>query len=145
MNQYKYLLDTVSITQMTKSQLKSKFVQYHCLISEEVLYELRPHASAAYLNELNYEVDVDVLRCIKDIFVDVEIDFKILDLYSNRGNGDIILLAIALNERNKNSEQLFTLTMYKIVTEDKELRSVAEKLRLETLSTEDFVSLIKEA
>ena len=68
-------------------------------------------------------------------------DFKLIDLYANKGNADPLVVACALAGVRESEGTLFPVS-WKVVSDDLAVRSKATELGLEWLSTEAFVALL---
>lgn len=140
MNDDHYLLDTVTVSRMSDYQLSSAFVQNKCMLAEEILYELRGNRNRARVEKLALEIDVSVLDHVKDILMNTDAVGKVLDLYKNEGNGDILLVATALAKISDDSQRLNLFqSSWTIVSDDSGLADLAKSLNIVTLSTNDFI------
>lgn len=136
-----YLMDTNLLAKMSEAQRSSDFVRQHCRIPSEVLWEaqgLRDHAS---LSQLEYETTSEVLDSLRTVMAAVTVEEKLVDLYSNTGNGDAVLLAVALTEKLRANQVLFGDT-WVIATDDEGLARKARELNLPTCRSDEFMKLV---
>lgn len=136
-----YLLDTNLLSKLTEAQRSNAFVREHCRIPSEVLWEahgLRDHVALA---QLGYDTTVDVLDSLRTVMAAVVVGEKLVDLYSNTGNGDALLLAVALTERQRAEDVLFGDTWI-IATDDEGLIEKAGELALPVCRSADFIKLL---
>jgi len=138
-----YLMDTVSVAKLSQQEVSSNFVHTYCRVPDEILYELRDSSYYAILDTLRYEVSADVLRAGREFLKSLAVNNLLLDLYNFEGNGDLILIAVALHEAELNSHMLMR-TEWKILTDDKGLRAAAEGEGVVVVTTEDFKRLLRE-
>ncbi len=139
----KYLLDTVAISKLNRLELESSFLRDDCKIPEEVLYECRDFKHVKLLNSLVIPVTIELISTAQTVILGLDDDDKIIDLYNNEGNGDIILLATALHEMSKNGIQLFK-TNWVIVTDDRLLTERAREFSIDSISSKEFRDIVKQ-
>lgn len=68
---------------------------------------------------------------------------KIVDLYKNKGNGDALLIATALEMRQGEDEKLIK-SEWVVVTSDKGVMALAKKFDLRCMNKKEFYELIEE-
>ena len=66
---------------------------------------------------------------------------KIVDLYNNEGNGDVLLIATVLSERRKELGSMLK-TQWIIVTEDKGVAKLAGIFNIETINKKQFYQIL---
>lgn len=71
-------------------------------------------------------------------------DTRLVDLYSNKGKADPIIVAYALAQNSLNADGLFPLYEVYIVTNDKAVRELGQSFSIKVLSSEDFIRRIDE-
>lgn len=135
-----FLLDTVTVSKLSPEQIGSDLVCQHCKIPEEILYELRDNSNLAQFDTLEYAISNDVLLMVEKILSQSVVQ-KLLDLYKSEGNGDVILLAVAITENEASKSELFG-RKWVIVTDDKNLIKAAEANAVDTLDTASFILLL---
>jgi hypothetical protein len=137
-----YVLDANVLSRLSADQRRSSFVRHHCRIPAEVLHEVEGFPDIAQLRALNIPVTGEMLECLSEVMKTVAPrDFKLVDLYSNKGNGDPILVAAALTGMRQASETLFDED-WKVVSDDHAVRAKAEEHVVDSLGTTDFVLLL---
>lgn len=144
-----YLLDSVTVSKLTGGQLASDFVTSHCVVPEEIAYELERVGKDTDVLRISQPVDIDLLASIREVLSMEEIGYRLLDLFNNSGNGDIVLLALALCGIRDTRAKLFG-PGYTIVTDDealieftkKRMAALTDGEKVETLRTEEFISLL---
>ncbi len=73
-----------------------------CRISSEVLYEVQTFPDIEQLRALECPISSDLLVHVREVMkTEVLGDFKLVDLYRNKGNADPILIATALTAMRK--------------------------------------------
>lgn len=137
----RYLVDNVTLSRMTSDQRASAFMQNRCRIPEEIIYEARGLPDIETLKPLIYPITTTVLAYVKVVLATIKPGDKVVDLYRNEGNGDVILLATALSEMSVSSEQLFG-DRWIIATADKGLTRKAAELGVLTCTADQFVALV---
>lgn len=137
----RYLVDNVTLSRMTADQRASAFMHSRCRIPEEIIYEARGLPDIESLKPLIYPITTTVLDNVKVVLATIKARDKVVDLYRNEGNGDVILLATALREMAARSEQLFG-DRWIIATADKGLTSKAVELGVLTCTSDKFIELV---
>lgn len=136
-----YLLDTNLLTKMSQAQRSSDFVKQHCRIPTEVLWEAHGLHDRATLSQLEYDTTVEVLDALRTVMAAVTVEEKLVDLYSNTGNGDAVLLAVALVEKQRADALLFG-DRWVIATDDTGLITKADEFSLPTCRSDEFMKLV---
>ena len=138
----RYLIDETPCASLEKDWLKSEFFQNYCYIPEEILFELRDNVRLDFslLADSSIPVTYEILNKLQQ-YVMPQIG-KIVDLYKNEGNGDALLVATALDMREKEDEKLVK-SEWVIVTSDKGVVTLAKKFDLRTISMQDFFQILK--
>ena len=138
----KYLIDETPCASLDNDWLESEFFQNYCYISEEILFELRDNNRLDFslLVKNSIPVTYEILNKLQQ-FVMPQIG-PIVDLYKNEGNGDALLIATALNMREKEDEKLVKCE-WAIVTSDKGVATLAKKFDLRAISKKDFFQILK--
>ncbi|UOY02450.1 hypothetical protein [Blastococcus sp. PRF04-17] len=137
----RYLVDNVTLSRMTAEQRASPFMRNRCRIPEEILYEARGLPDIELLKPLIYPITTTVLENVKVVLATIKAGDKVVDLYRNEGNGDVMLLATALTEMAVTAEQLFG-DRWIIATADKGLTSKAVELGVLTCTSDQFIELV---
>jgi hypothetical protein len=122
-----YVLDSNVLSRLTLEERSSAFVREHCRIPSEVLHEVDGFPDIVNLRKLEYRVTPNVLECVREVMNMVAPgDFKLVDLYRNKGGADPLLIATAIVQIRRSEETLF-LENWRIVTEDVAVRETAAK------------------
>lgn len=137
----KYLIDETPCASLQNDWIKSEFFQNYCYVPEEILFELRDNIflDMSLLIKRNIPVTYEILNKLQ-YFVMPQIG-KIVDLYKNEGNGDTLLIATALDMREKEDKKLVK-SEWIIVTSDKGVANLAKKFNIRTISKSDFFEII---
>ena len=118
------------------------FVQTHCRIPSEVLYEARDLPDIDVLYRLEYSVTGAQLEQLRVIMGTINPgDRKLIDLYQNQGNADPILIAAALDATDRSAATLFPET-WSVVTDDVALTTTAVQFDVPTLTSAEFLCLL---
>lgn len=137
-----YLLDANVLSRLSAEQRASRFVREHCRIPAEVLHEIEGIPDVRELRALCFPVSAELLESVREVMKTLTPgDFKLVDLYNNRGNADPILVASALIGARQASETLFAED-WQIVSDDHAVRAKAEGHGVTWLSTWDFILLL---
>jgi hypothetical protein len=137
----RYLVDTVTLSRMTEAQRGSEFMRRCCRIPEEILFEAMGLPDIDKLRLLNYPITTAVLDNVKTVMATIKAGDKVVELYGNKGNGDVMLLATALTEMAVSAGQLIG-DRWIIATGDSGLIRKAHELNLETCETDEFIALV---
>jgi len=141
-NTVHYLIDSNVLSRLTAEQRRSDFLREHCRIPSEVLYEVQTFPDIGQLRALEYPVSSALLWHVREVMeTEVPGNFKLVNLYRNKGNADPILIATALTAMRKASGTLFGED-WKVVTDDVAVRDKATAMGVGWLSTEDLVAKI---
>ena len=144
MNDAWYLIDSNVLSRLTLEQRASAFVRERCRIPSEVIHEVSGFPDIGVLRKLEYPVTTDVLECVREVMKTVAPgDFKLVDLYHNKGGADPILVATALVELRKSKETLFPHD-WVVVSDDLAVRAKATEVGVSILCAEDFAKLLSE-
>lgn len=138
----KYLVDTNALSQLRLQRRSSAFFQASVKIPSEVLHEAEGFPDIEALRQLEYPVTASVLRWLQKVMATVpDDDTALVDLYANHGSADPLMVACALDARDKEADFLDS-NEWVIVTDDRAVRSTAARLGLSTLSNAEFADLI---
>lgn len=132
----KYLIDTTPAATLQEEWMKSSFFKKYCFFPEEIIYELRDNLALnqRILAEQKIEVSINTLDQLQNVMLSAD---KIVDLYNNEGNGDVLLIATILSERRKELGSMLK-TQWIIVTEDKGVAKLADVFNIETINKKQF-------
>lgn len=138
-NGERFLIDTVSISRISEASWQTMLSDGNCFIPDEIVYEARGNTHRyEQMKKIILETNYDVLIALKEVLSFPEIDHKVLDLYNNEGNGDVMLLASAIADDICVEQKLFKDENV-IVTDDKRLSMVAGAHGIRTYTTDEFV------
>lgn len=136
-----YLVDTNLLAKLSESQRSSEFMKQHCRIPSEVLWEAQGLRDQDVLMLLKYETTTEVLDSLRKVMAAVTVEEKLVDLYSNTGNGDALLLAVAITEKHRADELLFG-DDWVIATDDEGLIRKAAEFSVSVCRSAEFIKLI---
>lgn len=136
----RYLVDTVTLTQMSVTQRGCAFMRAYCRIPEEILYEAGGMPDIDTLSFLDYPVTAAVMEKAKEVLNSITPKDRVVDLYSNKGNGDVMLLATALAEIEVSAGQLIG-DRWIIATADVGLTKKAAELHIPICHSKVFIAL----
>lgn len=138
----RYLLDNNALNQFTREQRASAFFGECCRIPSEVLYEAQGFPDIARLRELEYTMSAELLETLKTVMASVPPDDKkLVDLYSNTGNADPIIVAAALHANEREGDSLFP-NEWKIVTNDAAVQRKAAEFGVNGLEPAEFLHIL---
>lgn len=137
-----YVLDANVLSRLSSEQRRNPFLHAHCKIPSEVLHEIQGFPDIEQLRALDFPMTAGVLECLTEVMKTLKpSDFKLVDLYGNKGNADPILVATALTGMRRAAETLFS-EEWVVVSDDQAVRAKASELGVGSLSTTDFVLLL---
>ena len=136
----RYLVDTVTLSRMTATQRASVFMRRWCRIPEEILFEAQGLPDSEALKSLIYPITTAVLDKVKTVMATIKPEDKVVNLYRNKGNGDVMLLATALTEMDVSAGQLIG-DRWVIATGDDGLAKKAAELSVLTCTPDEFIAL----
>lgn len=140
-----YLLDANALSRLSAGQRRSPFLRDHCKIPSEVLYEIRGFPDVEHLRALEERLDAEVLESLRQVMGTIPPDdFRLVDLYGNKGNADPILVATALTGMRRAADTLFA-EQWAVVTDDEAVRAKATRFDVVWLSSAEFGSLLSSA
>lgn len=136
----KYLIDETPAASLQNEWIKTDFFQKKCFIPDEIMYELKD----------NYELDINELRkCQIPVSYDilnklqmVMAQAKIVKLYQNEGNGDVLMIATALVMKGAEDSKLLK-DEWIIVTCDKGLVALANNLAIKCIGKDEFYDILE--
>jgi hypothetical protein len=140
----RYLLDNNALNKLTPEQRASAFVHEHCRIPTEVLHEAQGFPDIARLREIEYAMSAELLETLKGVMASVRPDDRrLIDLYSNAGNADPILVAVALHATDDEVNSLFP-DDWQIVTNDAAVQRKAAEFGISALQPAEFLHILNE-
>ena len=111
MNVTRYLVDNNALGTLGSGRRQAKFFRDHCRLPEDVLHEARFRSDYSTLQDLVYPVTPSVLERLRAVMSAVApSDVSLVDLYTNLGAADPLIIASAL-DANANEDSLFPDTL----------------------------------
>ena len=142
MNETWYLLDNNALVALTREQRSGEFARQRCRIPTEVLYEAQGFPDIAALRQLEFEMNAEILEQVRRVMAAVDPgDFRLVDLYGNKGNADPILIATALYARAASEDTLLP-DEWVVVTNDSAVRRTAAAFSVPTLTPGQFRNVL---
>lgn len=137
----KYLLDTTPAASLRNEWIGSDFFQKNCFVPEEIIYELRDNneLDLAMLKNNQISVSYDILSNLQIVMAQA----KIVKLYQNEGNGDVLIIATALAMKNIENAKLLK-DEWVIVTSDNGVVKLAANFAIKCITKESFYSILQE-
>jgi hypothetical protein len=134
-NGRRYLLDNNALTKLTRAQRSGPFVLEFCRIPTEVLYEATGLPGQCALGELEYKTTAEVLEFLRKVMATVPPgDFKLVDLRSNKGAADPVLVAAAALHAMDEEAQRLLQDEWVIVTDEQAVARKAAEYGIDTLT-----------
>lgn len=138
----KYVVDTNTLSQIGKRRRVSDFFRTKVLLPEEVLREASMFPDIGELRTLVYPTTSHVLELLIRVMASVPTDdTKLVNLFSNKGSADPMLIACALDGQWKDSSFL-DAPEWVVVTADEAVHKKAEQYGLMALTNAEFAALI---
>lgn len=138
----RYLVDTNALSQLRRHRRASKFFRDNAMIPSEVLHEADGFPDVAALRQLEYSTTPSVLRWLMQVMSTVPSnDTDLINLYSNQGGADPLMVACALDARDRETQHLDPFE-WAIVTGDKAVRAKADEFNVRVLTHAQFADLI---
>jgi hypothetical protein len=135
-----YLLDNNALSHLTVAQRASEFFQECCRLPSEVIYEAKGYPDAASFEDVEYPTTPNVLKHLGRVMTTVPAnDTKLVNLYTNKGAADPLLIACALDAMEHAAELLWGPTWI-IVSNDKAVQGKAAELGVQALTREEFLA-----
>lgn len=143
---YIYLMDSnVVATSEVMSLIETDFFRRHCLILNEIAYELSGTTIAAELQVRAVAPSVQTLKHLRTIVNDL---VQLSILRTDHGNGEALLLAEALAIREVADGQVvmdFMKSEPIIVTNERAVDTYAKSLGIQSISGREFMDVFKAA
>lgn len=139
----RYMIDTTPAVKIPKNAFGTDFFNSFCFFSDEILYELKDNPNYRLFREHALPATASVLlHAQNSILPALPKNSKLVDLYTNKGNGDIMLLSTILDEQNKELGKLFQ-SKWIVVTEDNGVIDRAKIYSIDSMNTNEFLDLLK--
>jgi hypothetical protein len=140
----RYLVDNNALLRLGVVRRRSEFFRDRCRLPEAVVHEARARTDHAALKDLTYAVTPGVLAHLKIVMSDLKAsDVSLVDLYKNLGTADPMIIATALDAKEK-EDSLFP-DEWVIVSLDRALLSKAADLGIQTISPDCLADLVDAA
>lgn len=138
----KYVVDTNTLSQIGKRRRATEFFLDNVALPEEVLREARAFPDIGSLRNLIYPTTSRVLDQLIRVMGTVPVDdTTLVNLYSNKGSADPLLVACALDGHARGSG-LLDASEWVVVTDDGAVRAKANEFGLTSLTNNEFAALI---
>ncbi len=112
------------------------------MIPSEVLHEANGFPDVEALRQIEYSTTPSVLRWLMTVMATVPPDdTDLINLYLNQGGADPLMVACALDARDRETQHLDPLE-WAIVTGDKAVRAKADQFKVRVLTYAQFADLI---
>jgi hypothetical protein len=140
-----FFVDTNALSKLGPRYRATKFFRNYVLLPSVVIQEAGNPEDISNLKELEEGMTPQILQNLLEIMTKVPTDdTRLVDLYSNKGKADPIIVAYALAQNSLNADGLFPLYEVYIVTNDKAVRELGQSFSIKVLSSEDFIRRIDE-
>lgn len=138
----RYLIDTNALSQLRQHRRASKFFQANAMIPTEVLHEADGFPDIEALTQFEYTTTPSVLRWLMTVMATVPSDDTgLINLYLNQGSADPLMVACALDAREREEQHLDAME-WVVVTDDKAVRAKAYEFQVPVLTHAQFADLI---
>ncbi|WP_368497179.1 hypothetical protein [Herbiconiux sp. A18JL235] len=138
MNEELFLLDNNALSHLTLSQRASLFFRMRCFLPTEIIHEADGFPDAAAFKDIEYPTTGSVLKHLGTVMAAIPAgDTNLVNLYANKGAGDPMLIACALDGMEKAAPLLWGPT-WVVISNDKAVRAVSTELGVEARSRDEF-------
>jgi hypothetical protein len=138
----RYLIDTNALSQLRQHRRASRFFRANAMIPTEVLHEAEGFPDLKALAQIEYTTTPSVLRWLMTVMATVPSDDTgLINLYLNQGSADPLMVASALDAREREEQHLDALE-WVVVTDDKAVRAKAHEFEVPVLAHAQFADLI---
>ena len=138
-----YFLDTDAATKIKRELIESAFFRNYCALTEENIYELRDNCNFDLFSQCKVGIDSEAISALPDVWSKIDDSDKVFNLYHNEGNGDIIMVATLLSQKNQSKKTLFGNTTFMLVTDDKGLTNFAKKFSFDAITSDAFIKILE--
>ncbi len=139
MNEELYLLDNNVLSHLSRLQRASEFFFTRCHVPTEVLHEAEIYPDVAAFKQIEYPTTARVLELLAQVMTTVpDSDTSLVNLYTNKGAADPMLVACALHAMEDALEHLWGPT-WVIVSNDKAVLAKAAEFGVESCTREAFL------
>lgn len=138
MNEELFLLDNNALSHLTLSQRASQFFRERCFLPTEIIHEAGGFPDAAAFKDIEYPTTANVLKHLSTVMAAIpSSDTKFVNLYANKGAGDPMLIACALDGMEKAAPLLWGPT-WVVISNDNAVRTVSIELGIEARTRDEF-------
>lgn len=138
-----FLVDNNVLSRLTKTQRSSAFFCTYCKIPSEVLEEASDFPDYHALEKFEYKTSISVLRKLIQVMSTVPVDdHTLVDLYSNKGSADPVLVACALDAIELESESLFPRD-WSVATDDHAVQKKCSSFGVKFLTSAELSEIIE--
>lgn len=138
----RYLVDTNALSQLGRQRRASNFFRANAMIPSEVLHEADGFPDVEALKQIEYSTTPSVLRWLVTVMATVPPDdTDLINLYLNHGSADPLMVACALDARDRETQHLDPLE-WVIVTDDKAVKAKAGEFKVRGLTYAQLADLI---
>jgi len=140
----RFVVDTNALSRLGQSRRASVYFRETARIPSEVLYESQGFPDIGDLRPNEYTTTPEVLDHLAKVMETIEVkDSKLINLYSNTGNADPLVVACALDGQKRGEYSLFHRNQkWVIVSDDKALCTKAEEFKVKVISSDELAALI---
>lgn len=141
---FRYLIDNNALSHLTQDQRASAFFRDRCHIPSEVLHEARGFPDFESLKANEYPTTAQVLNVLIEVMATIPVDdTKLVDLYSNRGNADPLLVACAVDAQRRSSEGVLFAPTWVVVSDDKAVQAKAGEFGITVMANSQFAAVLE--
>ena len=138
----RFVIDTNTLTSLRLHRRASDFFLENSIIPDEVLREAAGFPDIGNLKLLSRPTTARTLKWLTEVMATVkEGETQLVDLYSNKGGADPLVVAYALEGQEWDS-QFIDAPSWIVVTGDDAVRRKAQEFQLQVLSNVEFSDLI---
>lgn len=138
----RFVVDTNALIRLKRHRRASSLFLDHAALPSEVLREAAGLSDIRILRERIYPTTPQVLECLVRVMNSVPAsDRKLVDLYSNHGGADPLVVACALDGQERDSPYLDAPEWF-VVTNDDAVRDKAMEFGLHVISSDEFANMI---
>lgn len=139
MNEWMFLVDNNVLSHLTIQQRASTFFQDHCRLPTEILHEAQGYPDASILSGIEYPTTARMLGHLTRVMVSIpDDDTTVIDLYRNKGAGDPLLVACALDAMD-DTRDLLIFPTWVIVSGDNAVHTLAARHHIPIWTRQQFL------
>lgn len=139
----RYLVDTNAVFRLSDKQRTSTEFRELAKLPSEVVHEAGEYAETQHLRDLDFGVTPSLLRHLQEVMKSLPVDdFAFVDLYKNEGAADPLLVACALEGRDRR-EQALVGEIYTVVTADEAVQRKCDEFAVPWESPRVFATRLQ--